>query len=104
MASNTDPEYTPLSQPKGKKRSHGPLIAVIAFGILVLAGGGVGAYIWYSSSHKAAENAALVSKFPLIFLKLYKSTSQVFLLSDQEIGLLLVFLLWLLVTLYPQAL
>jgi hypothetical protein len=84
MPGSSDAEYAPLSQPKGKKHGNGLLYAFIAFGLLVLGGGGVGAYIWYSTSHKAAENAALVSKFPLISLKLYKSTSQVFVLSDQE--------------------
>jgi hypothetical protein len=46
------------------KRGNGLTIGVIAFGVLALAGGGIGAAVWYTTSHKAAEKAALVSTFP----------------------------------------
>ena len=42
------------------KRGNGLTIGVIAFGVLALAGGGIGAAVWYTTSHKAAEKAALV--------------------------------------------
>jgi hypothetical protein len=71
MPGSSDAEYTSISDQKRKKPGNGRVYALVAFGMLVLAGGGVGAYIWYSSSHKAAENAELVSKFPLISLKFY---------------------------------
>jgi flagellar basal body-associated protein FliL len=54
-----------------KKRGNGPLIAIIALGILALAGGGIGAAVWYTTSHKAAQKAALVSQSPLVFPKPY---------------------------------
>jgi flagellar basal body-associated protein FliL len=83
MPSRIDPEYTPLSQSK-RKRPNYVFIGVITLFVLVLAGGAGAAVVWYTASHKAAENAALVSKSPLIFLKLYKLSSQVLVLSDQE--------------------